>query len=97
MHTAINNKLFRKLDPVGNAIREIESVKARVQSKKTIFVGLIIHQYANFRKIELCYNFFTKFRDLNKFGDLGLATVSLCVSFAEMKLGNKSHTGKEAM
>ena len=82
-HAAINSKLFKKLDHVNNSLYEVELTKAQNELKEPIVVGLFIHQYAKLRMLELYYNFFTRFCDLNKFEELEMDTDSLYLALAE--------------
>ena len=66
-HAAINSKLFKKLDYVNNSLYEVELAKAHTENKEPIIVGFFILQYAKLRMLELYYNFFTRFCDVNKF------------------------------
>ena len=82
-HAAINTKLFKKLDHVNNSLYEVELVKAQIEHKEPIIVRFLILQYAKLRMLELYYNFFTRFCDVNKFEDLEMDTNSLCLALAE--------------
>ena len=64
---AINIKLFKKLDHVNNSLYEVELTNAQVEYREPIIVGFFILQYAKLRMLELYYNFFTRFSDVNKF------------------------------
>ena len=66
-HAAINSKLFKKLDHVNNSLCEVELAKAQIEHKEPIIVGFFILQYAKLRMLELYYNIFTRFCDVNKF------------------------------
>ena len=85
-HAAINSKLFYKLDHVNNSLYEIELAKAQTEHKEPIIVGSVILQYAKLRMLELYYNFFTKFCDVNKFEELEMDTDSLYLALAEKEL-----------
>ena len=76
-HAAIIGKLFKKLDHVNNSLYEVELAKAQIEHKEPIIVGFFILQYAKLRMLELYYNFFTRFCDVNKFEELGMDTDSL--------------------
>ena len=76
-HAAINSKLFKKLDHVDNSLYEVELAKAQIEHREPIIVGFFILQYAKLRMLELYYNFFTKFCDVNKFEELEMDTDSL--------------------
>ena len=85
-HAAINNNLFKKLDHVNNSLYEVELAKARIEHKEPINVGIFILQYAKLRTLELYYNYFTRFCDVNKFEELEMDTDSLYLAPAEKDL-----------
>ena len=85
-HAAINSKLFKKLDHVNNSLCEVELAKAQIEHKEPIIVGFFILQYAKFRMLELYYNFFSRFCDVNKFEELEVDTHSLYLALAEKEL-----------
>ena len=85
-HAAFNSKLFKKLDHVNNSLYEVELAKGQIEHKKPIFVGFFILQYAKLRMLELYYNFFTSFCDVNKFEAMEMDTDSLYVALAKKKL-----------
>ena len=65
---------------------EVELAKAQNEHKEPITVGIFILQYAKLRMLELCYNFFTRLCDVNKFEELEMDTDSLYLAFAEREL-----------
>ena len=69
-HAAIVSKLFKKLDHVNNLLYEVELAKAQIEHKEPIIASFFILQYAKLRMLELYYNFFTRFCDINKFENL---------------------------
>ena len=71
---------------MNNALYENELVKAQIQHKEPITVSFFIPQYGKRRTLELYYNFFTKFCDVNKFEELEMDTDSLYLSLAEKEL-----------
>ena len=81
-HAAIISKLFKKLDHVNNSLYEVELAKAQIEHKEPIIVGFFILQYAKLRMLELYYNFFTRFCDVNKFEELEMDTDSLYLALA---------------
>ena len=85
-HAAINSKLFKKLDQVNNSLYEIELAKVQIEPKEPIIVGFFILQYAKLRMLELYYNFFTRFCEVNKFEELELDTDWLYLALAEKEL-----------
>ena len=85
-HKAINGPLFKRLNTVQKDLYEIELLKSKIEHKEPIIVGFFILQYANLRMLELYYNFFDKFCDVNKFEELEMDTDSLCLALAEENL-----------
>ena len=85
-HAAINSKLFKKLDHMNYSLYEVEFAKAEIDYKEPIFVGFFILQYAKLPKLELYYNFFTRFCDVNKFEELEMDTDSLYLALPEKEL-----------
>ena len=83
---AINSKLFKRLDHLNNPLYEVELAKAEIEHKEPIIVGFFILQYAKLRRLELYYNFFTRFCDVNKFEELEMDTDSLYLALAEKEL-----------
>ena len=61
-------------------------VKFTIDHREPIIVGFFIIQYAKLRMLELYYNFFDKFRDVNKFEEIKMDTDSLCLVLAEKEL-----------
>ena len=82
-HAAIISKLFKKLDHLNNSLYEVELAKAEIEHKESIIVGFFILQFAKLRILELYYNFFTRFCDVNKFEELEMDTDSLYLALAE--------------
>ena len=82
-HAAFNSKLFKRLDRVNNSLYEVELTKAQIEHKEPIIVGFFLLQYAKLRKLELYYNFFNKFCDVNKFGESEMDKDSLYLALAE--------------
>ena len=66
-HAVINSKLFKRLDHVNKSLYEAELAKALIELKEPIIVGLVILHYAKLRMLDLYYNFFTKFCDVDMF------------------------------
>ena len=85
-HAAISSKLFKKLDHMNNSLYEVELAKAQIEHREPIIVGFFILQYAKLRMLELYYNFFTRFCDVNKFEELETDTDSLYLALAEKEL-----------
>ena len=85
-HAAIISKLFKKLDHSSNSLYEVELAKHEIEHKEPIIVGFFILQYAKMRMLELYYNFFIRFCDVNKFEELEMDTDSLYLAVAEKEL-----------
>ena len=85
-HAAINSKLFKKLDHVKNYLYEVELAKAQIEHKEPTIVGLFNLQYLKLRTLELYYNFFAEFCDVDKFDELEMDTDSLYLALAEKEL-----------
>ena len=85
-HKAINNQLFKRLNIVAKDLFEVELVKSTIEHCEPIIVGFFILQYAKLRMLELYYNFFDKFCDVNKFEELEMDTDSLYLALAEEDL-----------
>ena len=85
-HAAVNSKLFKRLDQLNNSLYEVELAKAEIEHKEAIIVEFFILQYAKLRMLELYYNFFTRFCDVNKFEEMEMDTDSLYLALAEKEL-----------
>ena len=81
-HKAIINRLFRRLNSVSKAIYEVELVKSTAEHREPIIVGFFILRYAKLRMLELYYNFFDKFCDVQDFEELEMDTDSLYLALA---------------
>ena len=69
-HKAFNESLFKRLNTVQKDLYKIELLKSTIEHKEPIIVGFFFLQYAKLRMLELYYNFFDKFCDVNKVEDL---------------------------
>ena len=76
-HKAINEHFFKRLNTIQKDLYEIELLKSTIEHTEPIIVGFFILQYAELRMLELYYNFFGKFCDVNKFEELKLDPVLL--------------------
>ena len=85
-HSAINNKLFKRLNFVADQLYEVELVKSEIEHREPIIVGFFILQYATLRMLELYYNFFKKFCDTEKYEVLEMDTKSLYLALSEENL-----------
>ena len=71
---------------MNNSLYKVELAKAQIEHKEPIIVGFVNLQFAKLRKLELYYNFFARFCDVNKFEELGMDTDSLYLALAEKEL-----------
>ena len=85
-HDAINTKLFKRLDHINDQLHEVDSAKAEIEHREPIIVGFVIFQYAKLRMLELYYNFFERFCNVNKFEELEMDTDSLFLALCEKEL-----------
>ena len=82
-HKAINEPLFKRLNAVEKDLYEKELLKSTIEHRESIIVGSFTLQYAKLRMLELYYNFFDKFCDINKCQELEMDTDSLYLALAE--------------
>ena len=82
-HKAINEPLFKRLNTVEKDLYEVELLKSTIEHREPIIVGFFILQYAKLRMLELYYNFFDKFCDMNKIEELEMDTDSLYLALAD--------------
>ena len=82
-HKAIKEPLFKRLNSVKKDLYEVELLKSTIEHREPIIVGFFILQYAKLRMLELYYNFYDKFCDVNKFEELEMDTDSLYLALAE--------------
>ena len=85
-HAAFDSKLFENLDHVNNPVYKAELAKAQIEHKEPVNVGFFTIQHVKLRILELYYNFFTKFCDLNKFKELENGTDLLYLALFEKQL-----------
>ena len=71
---------------MNNSLSDVELAKAQIEHKEPILVGFFILQYAQLRMLELYYNFFTRFCDVNKLEEVEIDTDSLSLALAEKEL-----------
>ena len=64
-HKMINEPLFKRFITVEKDLYEVELLKSTIEQREPIIVGFFILQYAKMRMLELYYNFFGKFCDVN--------------------------------
>ena len=85
-HSAINNKLFKRLNFIFDQLYEIEPVKSEIKHREPIIVGFFVLQYAKLRMLELFYNFLKKICDTEKYEELEMDTNSLFLALLEENL-----------
>ena len=73
-HRAINEPLFKRLNTVEKDLFVVEVLNTTIEHREPIIVGFFILQYAKLRMLELYYNFFDKFCDVNKYEELEINT-----------------------
>ena len=71
---------------MNNSLYEDEKAKAQIEHTEPILVGFFILQNAKLRMLELYYNFFTRFCDVNKFEEVEKDTDLLYLALAEKEL-----------
>ena len=85
-HSAINSKMFKRLNHITDQLYEVELIKSEIEHREPIIVGFFILQYAKQRMLELYYNFFKKFCDTDKYEELEMDTDSLYLALSEENL-----------
>ena len=85
-HGAINTKFFKRLDHINDQLYEVELAKAETEYREPIIVGFFILQYAKLRMLELYYNFYERFCDVNKIEELETDTDSLYLALSQKEL-----------
>ena len=95
-HSAINRKLFKRLNHITDQLYEVELVKPEIEHREPIIVGFFILQYAKQRMLELYYNFFKTFCDTEKYEELEMDTDSLYLALSEKILEDVIPPEKQA-
>ena len=85
-HGDIITKFFKRLDHINDQLYEVELAKAEIVHREPIIVGFFILQHAKLRMLELYYNVFDRFWDVNKFEELEMDTDSLYLALSEKEL-----------
>ena len=85
-HSAIDSKMFKRLNLKTDQLYEVEPVKTEIEHREPIIVGFSILQYAKLRMLELYYNFFEKFCDTDKYEELQMDTDNLYLASSEENL-----------
>ena len=68
--------MYKRLNNVSKELHEVELAKSKIEQREHIIVGLFILQYAKLRMLELYYNFFDRFCDVDKLEELEMDTDS---------------------
>ena len=82
-HGAIKTNFFKRLDHINDPLYEVELAKAEIEHREPIIVGFFLLQYSKLRMLELYYNFFERFCDVNKIEELEMDTDSLYLALPE--------------
>ena len=85
-HGAVNTKFFNRFDHIKDQLYEVELAKAEIEHREPIIVGFFKLRYAKLRILELYYNFFERFCDVNNFEELEMDTDSLYLAPSEKEL-----------
>ena len=83
IHSAFNNKLFKRLIFITDQLYEVELVRSEKEHREPIIVGFFILHYAKLRMCDLYYNIFKKFCDTEKYKELEMDTDSLYLALSE--------------
>ena len=95
-HSAINSKMFKRLNHITDQLYEVELVKPEIEHREPIIVGFFILQYAKQRMLELYCNFFKKFCDTDKYEELEMDTDSVYLALSKENLEDVILPGKRA-
>ena len=85
-HSAVNNKLFKRLNFITDQLYQVEIVKSEVEHREPIIVRFFILQSAKLRMLELFYKFPKKFCNTEKYEELETDTESLYLDLSEENL-----------
>ena len=81
-HSAVNSKMFKRLNDITDQLYEVELVKSEIEHREPIIVGFFILQYAKLRMLELYCNF-KKFCDTDKYERIEMDNDSLYLALSE--------------
>ena len=82
-HSAISNKLFKRLNFITDQLYEVELFKSELEPREPIVIVIFILQYAKLRMLELYNNFFKKFCDSENYELLEMDINSLYLALSE--------------
>ena len=89
-HGAINTKFFESFVYIIDQLYiwqiEVHLAKAEIEHREPVIVEFFILQYAELGILELYYNFFERFCDVNKFEEIEMDTDSLYLALTEKNL-----------
>ena len=85
-HGAVNKTFSKQLDHINDQLYEVEMAKAEIEHREPVIVGFFILQYSKLRILELYYDFFQRFCDVNKFEELERDTDSLYLALSGKQL-----------
>ena len=85
---------MKRLKIAAKDMYEFELVKSTIEHREPIRAGFFIVQYVKLRMLELYYNFFDKFCDVNNFEEHKMNTDSLYLALAEEDLDDGNLTCK---
>ena len=85
-HSAINSKMFKRLNHITDQLYEVELVKPEIEHREPISVGFFILQYAKQRMLELYYTFFKNLCDTDNYEELEMDTDSFHLALSEENL-----------
>lgn len=74
------------MNTINDILYEVELAKKEIEHREPMIVGFFILQFAKLRMLELYYNFFAKYFDVNKFEELETDTDYLYLALAEKKV-----------
>ena len=75
---------MKRLNTVEKDFYEVELLRSTIEEhREHINIGFSILQYATLRKLDLYYNFFDKFCEVNKFKELEMDIDSLYLDLAK--------------
>ena len=95
-HSAINSKMFKRLNHITDQLYEEELFKSEIEHREPVIVGSFILQYAKLRMLELFYIFFKKFSDTDTYEEPEMDTVSLNLPLSEENLDDVFFPKKRA-
>ena len=79
----INNKLFNSFSEIVDGVYEVTSAKPTIKHEEPIALGFFILQYAKLRMLELYYNFFVEYCDVNLYMEMEMDTGSLYLALGK--------------